>query len=480
MDKKEEKSAKIIKKIVFNVPMQTCSPLRISSGVDDGITDILVLKDKRGRAFIPGTSITGVLRAKMSSIYEVEAVDRLFGSINDNGNQSMINISDIVLQNAYIINRDGIKINPFTGVSEQGAKFDFEAIDKGATGNLYIEVTLRENNLLEENRPNISYRNEHKNLNFAVNGDIYGEMTATLADILTEGISVGALTTKGYGKIKSIEPVKMYIFDFKNYQGAIKWWQYLNNGNLEEPAYIGNNLVSLISKDDFIMQMDFALTSSMIIRDYDVDTDDEKENISAVQMKSGNDFVIPATSIKGVLKSRAYNILMSLNNHDEQKVENFLDELMGKETDKNNKDDKGKKSHLYIDEVYIKPIVLHSKKHSRNRIDRFTGGTIDSALFTDKPVWQSDKTKATISINLRVQNCSEEEAGLMLLLMKDLWLGNLSIGGNKAIGRGILKGKKCVIKYKDESFLIEDEDTFNVSNNVDKLEFYVQKLSGEQ
>ncbi|STY72180.1 CRISPR-associated RAMP protein, SSO1426 family [Megamonas hypermegale] len=475
MDRNDENSARIIKKIIFNIPMQTYSPLRISSGVDDGITDILVLKDKKGKAFIPGTSITGVLRAKMSNIYGDRAVDRLFGSIDDDGNQSMVNISDIVLENAKIINRDGIKIDSFTGVSKQGAKFDFEAIDKGATGDLYIEVTLRESCLSEQNKPNISYRKEHKD--FAINGDVYGELTATIADILTEGINVGSLTTKGYGKIKSREPVKMYVFDFKNPQGAMKWWQYLNEGILQDVAYTGNKTVAVVSEKDFVMQMEFALTSSMIIRDYDVDTDDEKEKIAAVQMKSGEDFVIPATSIKGVLKSRAYRILMNLNHHDEQKAEDFLDKLMGRETD--NKEDKGQKSRLYIDEVYIKPNILHSKKQSRNRIDRFTGGTIDSALFTDKPIWQTDKSKATIAINLQVQNCDEKEAGLMLLVMKDLWLGDLAIGGNKAIGKGVLKGKKCTIQYAGESFLIQDDGGFHVSDNIDKLEAYVQKLSGE-
>ena len=470
-----DNSARIIKKIIFNIPIQTYSPLRISSGVDDGITDILVLKDKKGKAFIPGTSITGVLRAKMSNIYGDRAVDRLFGSIDDDGNQSMVNISDIVLENAKIINRDGIKIDSFTGVSKQGAKFDFEAIDKGATGDLYIEVTLRESCLSEQNKPNISYRKEHKD--FAINGDVYGELTATIADILTEGINVGSLTTKGYGKIKSKEPVKMYVFDFKNPQGAMKWWQYLNEGILQYVAYTGNKTVAVVSEKDFVMQMEFALTSSMIIRDYDVDTDDEKEKIAAVQMKSGEDFVIPATSIKGVLKSRAYKILMNLNHHDEQEAEDFLDKLMGRETD--NKEDKGQKSRLYIDEVYIRPNILHSKKQSRNRIDRFTGGTIDSALFTDKPIWQIDKSKATIAINLQVQNCDEKEAGLMLLVMKDLWLGDLAIGGNKAIGKGVLKGKKCTIQYAGESFLIQDDGGFHVSDNIDKLEAYVQKLSGE-
>lgn len=495
MDKNEEKSAKILQKIIFDIPMQTYSPLRISSGISDGITNILILKDKNGKAFIPGTSIAGVLRTKMSSIYGERAVDKLFGRIDknvdnnndenviniedssdDNINQSMINISDIVLKNAYIINRDGVKIDPFTGVSEQGAKFDFELIDRGAIGNLIIEVTIRKKALQIEYKPNINYTKAHKALNFAKNGAVYEEMLATLADILTDGVSVGALTTKGYGKIKSAEPVKMYVFDFTESQGAINWWKYLDKKELPKPLYTAKSNITVDNKDDLIMQMDFALTSSLIIRDYD---EIEENNIGAVQLKSREDYVIPATSIKGVLKLRAYKILMNLNHHNEQEAENFLDKLMGRKTDKNDKEDKGQKSRLYIDEVYIKPNILRSRKHSRNRIDRFTGGTIDSALFTDKPIWQCDKTQNTICIKLRVQDCSEKEAGLMLLLMKDLWLGNLTIGGNKAIGRGVLKGKKCVIKYADDNFFIQDDNKFSVSDNVDKLESYVQKLSGE-
>ena len=208
-------SAKIVKKIVFDVPMKTLTPLRISSGVDDGITDILVLKDKKGRAFIPGTSTAGVLRAEFAKIYNTAMEEKLFGSVDKNdSNQSMINISDIVLENAAVINRDGIKIDPMTGVSVDGAKYDFEAIDKGAQGNLQIEITLRQNDL--DNKPNISYRHD----NFAVDGDVYGELAATLADILTSGISVGALTTKGFGRIASAEAAQFTVFDFVKQKNA--------------------------------------------------------------------------------------------------------------------------------------------------------------------------------------------------------------------------------------------------------------------
>ena len=217
--------------------MKTQTPLRISSGIDDGITDILVLKDKNGKAFIPGTSVAGVLRSRINSIYDDKAEEKLFGSVEtENGNQSMVNISDIVLENAEVINRDGIKIDPVTGVSVEGAKYDFEAIDRGAEGTLKIEITVRKNDLVDENMPIISYKHN----DFATDGDIYGEMAATLADILTTGINVGALTTKGFGRIKSIEPVPFYIFDFAKDDEAGKWLCYLDGKYENKPEYTGS------------------------------------------------------------------------------------------------------------------------------------------------------------------------------------------------------------------------------------------------
>lgn len=62
-----------------------------------------------------------------------------------------------------------------------------------------------------------------------------------------------------------------------------------------------------------------------------------------------------------------------------------------------------------------------------------------------------------ISINLRIKRCTELEAGLMLLILKDMWLGNLAIGGGKSIGRGVFSGNNCLINYRGNTFKIERE-----------------------
>ena len=100
--------AKLVRKIVIQSKLKTQSPLRIGSGANEGLTDILILKDKQGQPFIPGTSMAGVLRSEIAAIYGEEAADKLFGLIDGrNANQSMLNISDVVLTSKGIIVRDG-------------------------------------------------------------------------------------------------------------------------------------------------------------------------------------------------------------------------------------------------------------------------------------------------------------------------------------------------------------------------------------
>ena len=148
-------TAAVVRKLLIQTKIKTKSPLRIGSGTDDGITDILILKDKHDNCFIPGTSVAGVLRTEIEDLYGIEAADFLFGCIGDDeGNQSMINISDIVLKNANIIYRDGVAIDYVTGTGIDGAKYDYEAVERGAKGTLDIEVTVRaaaENSKLKDN-----------------------------------------------------------------------------------------------------------------------------------------------------------------------------------------------------------------------------------------------------------------------------------------------------------------------------------------
>lgn len=461
--------AKIVKKFVIQEDIVTLSPLRIATGYDDGKTDILVLKNKQGQAYIPGSSLAGILRSELSGIYSERLMDVFFGFAADDcqGNQSMLNISDIILKKSKIISRDGVAIDNLTGVGKKGAKYDYEAVERGCEGKLKLEITVRDINVSQQAD---EQKFIHKDMQ-----DIYSDICATISDLLSNGISVGSLTTKGFGKIRSKKTAKVYAFDFAANDAAENWLEYLQNGKfIFEPFYSANNAAVVKAEDDLYVQVDCQLHSSMLIKEEAFDEQDIENNISAVQMQSKDDYVLPGTSIKGILRNKAMKILMALNKNDEKRAELFLNNFMGY-----SKENYSQKSRLLVEEVYVKQSDLRAKQQSRNRIDRFTGSTTDSALFSEKPVWQINQGLPIISLKIRCTKCSHQEVGLVLLLIKDLWAGNIFIGSGKSIGRGILIGKYCEIYYHNEHFVIDGTNRFTVQGSKEKLESYVQALVGE-
>lgn len=464
--------AKIVRKIVIQTKLRTLSPLRIGSGENDGLTDILILKNKQGEPFIPGTSMAGVLRAGISDIYGEETAEALFGKVNgQNAAQSLVNISDVVLTSKGIVVRDGVAIDELTGVAKTGAKFDFEALERGATGDLTIEITIHQQNV--EKPVDLSYAHNA----YAVKGDCYGELAATLADLLTGGVSVGALTTKGYGKIAGKEAVRVYDFAFSEQKAAERWLAYISEGRLTEPAYTGV-AGSVKAAENFYLDVNCVLQGALLIRNFDVDDAKQEGDatLSAVQLKSGEDYVIPGTSWKGVLRSRAYKILLQFTGYDEAVARKYLNEIFGFANDK---DKSGKRSKLSVEETYISPHTLTAMRQTRNRIDRFTGSTIDSALFCEEPVWQRERGEQTITLKLCLKKCTQAEAGLLLLLLKDLWLGNMNIGSGKGIGRGALRGRSCAINYAGKAYSLSEEHGFTIQGDKNELEACVQALVGE-
>ena len=464
--------AKLVRKIVIQSKLKTQSPLRIGSGADDGLTDILILKNKQGEPFIPGSSIAGVLRSELAAIYGKGAAEKLFGKINGrDAEQSMLNISDVKLISKGIVVRDGVAIDELTGVAKTGAKFDFEALERGATGELTLEITVRQCDL---DKPlELSYVHS----SYGVAGDCYGEAAATLADLLTGGISVGALTSKGYGRIAGAEAVSVYDFDFSKPKSAEQWLAYISDEKLPQAVYTGKSEAVKAAKNLYL-EVDCALQGAMLIRDFDVDEAKQKEaNLSAVQLKSGEDYVIPGTTWKGVLRSRAYRILLALTHNDEQRAARGLNDIFGYASDGDKRS--GKRSRLLVEETYISTHKLSAMTQTRNRIDRFTGSTIDSALFCEEPVWQRKRNEKTITLKACLKDCSQAEAGLMLLLLKDLWLGNMNIGSGKGVGRGVLRGVHCQLDYEGKAYTMDNDGGFKITGDKNELEACVQALVGE-
>lgn len=415
------KSAKacVTGKIVLEGTLRLDSPLLIGTGLTSSEakreTDTQILKDKQERPFIPGTSLAGVLRALLAE----EDAALLFGAAlrgkKAGGAQSAIDVEDVLLEDAAVVVRDGVGIADFARTSLEGRKYNYEAVERGAKGTLRMTVTVRR---------------------FHADKGIL-EAAQALADRLAAGVRIGALTAKGFGKV-SASDIRVSHYDFSDFDDVRRWL-------LREDAKRISHGSKAAAKRTGVFTVDasFALRSSLIVRENDVDEAAAAKKVKSQQKKSGEDFLIPGTSIKGALRHRAVEILTIL-----KKPVSLLDSLMGCSAEA-----KRQKSRFVVDEACFRQGV-RPRAHARNRLDCFTGGTVDSVLFTDEPVWQEKRGEATLRLHYEIENYAPWEAGLALYLLRDLWQGSVALGGESSVGRGLLEGVSATVSFGEESYEI--------------------------
>lgn len=413
----------IIERLILTADLELASPLLIGTGENDNLTDTLVLKNKNGMPFIPGTSLAGVLRTMDSSL------EKYFGVFSGRKNskdesQSTYVVSDIELDRNICVIRDSVRIDAETGVAAPQGKFDYEAVERGAKGKVKIAAFIR-----------------------GWQKDEAGAIKAGLEELgafLQNEVFVGAHTRRGFGKIVC-QNVFIDDYDFTKPEAVTAW--ILGEASPSRKAVKKSDVYAA---GNFVMEVEAAIRGSLMVRTNDFKKEDyatfinnkskNKSKIDNVQMKSGKDYVIPGSSVRGVLRKQALKIMRILD-----KDETKLNKLFGYSENK-----EGQRGRIITEEVYFKQGV-ESFKQVRNKIDRFTCSTIDGALVTNIPIIQSNSGQPVLKFRIIVEKCEAWEAGLMLFLLKDLWTGRIAFGGEKSIGRGTVDGFEASIRYEGKT-----------------------------
>lgn len=422
------------------------SPLHIGSGNSNN-SDLDILLDVEDNPYIPATSIAGVIRQYLM-IHDVPATESYFGTarnIDNTGEQSRIIFYDSSLlsqKKKTIKIRDGIRIDPKTGIVEDKAKYDYEILDPGIQFDFKILL---------------KYSDDDK--------DKAKQFMKTIETLLAnESIQFGANANNGFGKVKLVQS-EYKIYEIDNTIDSV--W----NRILKKPITTNTAKPLVIQTNEFSIKLLASIQNSLIIGDTDPDSESDK-----TQLKSDGKSVVTGSSLKGVIRSRIERILNTLYKADSDEYYKLKYTLLGF-TKEEFKQDNGKldedkwikvthlcnpkqkeasfkydslKGKLRVEEFPLKDV--HAEMQTRIKIDRFTGGTIESALFDSMPVFSgANKENVEIDFLLDKHNFPEWEkaAGLLLLVLKDIWTGTLAIGGEKNVGRGRLKGIKAEIKWND-------------------------------
>jgi CRISPR/Cas system CSM-associated protein Csm3 (group 7 of RAMP superfamily) len=435
----------VIGKLLFQGEIMLESPLIIGGGLDNDGVDISVLKNSDGKAYIPATSLAGALRHYFYNNADLDTANKeinqqlkyFWGDGYDNDKesesdrdmyQSALFISDAYAkennknkENAKIRIRDGVKISE-KGTAEDKAKFDYEVVERGATFNLKLEVNLRQE------------YNEDKNKTFE-------KTLVFLIRALEKGaISIGAMTTKGFGRCRLVEG-KYYKLDFRNGRDVLYWLSGKWNDKMPEKL---EALEAFDTKGgDFVIDSWFSIKNSLIVRSYPGNPEDP----DAVHISDSRGYVLPGTSVRGAVRHRAKRIIKTLGGNEESLIKQLFGDVSKKPKEKI-------KSRVTVDETQIKEGII-SETQSRIKIDRFTGGTVGGDLFDTMPLWPKKPGSKMVNLRFSIKNwkkgIDDWQAGLLLLVLKDLWCGDLAIGGEKGIGRGVLEGQEARITFEGQS-----------------------------
>lgn len=432
------------------VVVETATPLAVSSGNTDIVTDSPVVTDVNGMPYIPATSLAGVIRHALN-ISDAAKENNIFGYQDKKGGEG----SRIIFTDAIMIGKEGEALDGIQsinwnddfyahyadlpirqhvrisdrGTAEDSGKFDNQVVYKGTRFVFEIEV--------------VSAAEDDKDL-----------FLKALNQLYAASFRVGGGTRKGYGKLKVVS-CKMASLDLTNANDLEAYcaksssltegwscYQPYQSPNQEEPQQGWEQYTLLLSP------MDFMFFSS---GQGDEDADNVAASESVVtwddtgkpQFKD-KQVLIPASSVKGTIAHRTayhYNkfthYYASKETIGENKQNHAVEVLFGKAGE-------GKED-IKRGNVIMGDIIqgdLADKTFFHVKIDAFTGGTIDGALFQEKSANGRGQTYE-LEILVKKEALEEEEKVRMAFeqSLNDICEGLLPLGGATNRGYGIFTGK---------------------------------------
>jgi len=416
-------------RFVAQIILEATTPLKTASGKSDFFVDAPVLKDWNGLPMILGTSIAGVLRKS----FEEERANEIFGK--DNGSRVLISNAHLLDENQKLHHSLGIKnrsefldkysnlpIREHTSITDKGvakehSKFDEEVIFVGSRFKFELE-----------------FLGEEKD------EKIWQKILSSLKSPL---FRLGGGSSKGFGEMKVKSCLESSYIIGKTYQNKPSDL----NKSVGEDRKLSNSKKVCLYKINIKPDSFFSFGAGF--------GDDEVDDIAVTEEVvkwdkskgyfSEKQILLPASSLKGALSHRVafhYNKLeKNFIETLEESPENYIGEnnlavatLFG--ASKSHKYE-GKGKALFSD-MFQEFKEDEVKIFDHVKIDRFTGGAIDSALYNEKVMAHNESWSIEIVLAKEIEDEHIKEA--FKLTLDDLCNGLLPLGGKVNRGHGIFEG----------------------------------------
>lgn len=447
-------------RLLARIIIEAETPLAIGSGQKDMLTDALVALDVNGLPYLPGTSIAGVVRSmvdpqKESIVYGYQMTE---SDAKKKGLELNSKGSEIIFSEARILNsvqevmdgviapsaldsdpllceyrrmlpiRQHVRIND-KGTAADTGKFDQQVVYAGTRFCFEIEMLSPGQANINEFRDALNAIGHHS---FRIGGGVHNGFGK---------VRIHSLQTATLD-LRVKEDLDKYLAKSASLASSWPYWEDAQPGEFTDQSYTTYKLQ--LQPDSF-----FFFGSGYGDASGDADMTTVKE--SRVDWSTGegkllyDQLLIPATSVKGALRHRVayrYNQLMGryVDGAPDQKPQDAdhneaVRALFGYQEGQDLQ-----AGHALFSDI-IEDAVCH-KYVNHVSIDRFTGGAIEGALFTEQVDYAPGRT---FSLEVLVENraFSQDNPNIERafdLAINDLCQGLLPLGGSINRGNGIFTG----------------------------------------
>lgn len=460
-------------RLVVTGTLVLTSPAHFGNGDAEALTDLpLLLDEVSRRPLITGASLAGALRNYLREWqwgYELplpssdpqspdyrDGVETekdlwataLFGGHRGDelGAQSPLIVDDAVSAAATPLTvelRDGVALDARTRTAAAGKKYDYELLPVGTKFALRFELLLDE--------PGASSGDNDKRkeaLALALNGLAKGE------------IHLGARKRRGFGACRVYRwtvtsydlrrPRDLFAWLAADYQTWVLPSRPASPSDADITALLGlrEGAAPADRREIFAIEGRFEIDGSLMVRSGFGDSDEGPDAVHLhrrADQQAGKNAskpppraapVLPGTSVAGALRQRALRIAQTLAGQEEGAAR-LIDSMFGPAEITGG--EAARASRVRVSENLLEG--GHTLVQTRIKIDRFTGGTVEAALLEEAPHFGG-----AVTIQVTLRNPEAAEIGLLLLVWKDLWLGDLPLGGEISIGRGRLRGASAKLR----------------------------------
>ena len=458
MDEIVKSNNKICGRLCVEMTGRLDSPLSIGSG-EENDTDSDIVFHASGEPYIPGSSLAGALLEYAAAMKGEKEAKELFGMPmggepgGRDDRQSRIFVYDASIEGAKIGIRDGVKLDETKTASNMG-KYELQFVERGANIRMRIEIIEREDcfKRIDSEEVESVWDRDLQWIHLWRNGFLRGELR------------LGGKSRRGFGKI-AIDRIRIRKFDMRKPEFYEKWldWDWENTD-----AFEGKLCREILIRDqdkfgkdrlEHCLEVPLRLSGTLLVRTYANAFAKSGEIADYWQMTVAGDenmAVIPGSSWAGAFRSHIAKILQELQQQpDWREAQKMLNPLFGTWTDTEAKTQKLCASRLIFEETVL--AGGHGLPTARIAVDRFTGGTVQGALYEEVP-W----TGGELVLRIRWRQCGQETpdnlsdnqvCGMLLWAIRDLQAGLLAVGGETSVGRGIFG------PGKDGGHILLDENT---------------------